>query len=80
MHIVQRQVGANRTGVRPGESVEGFIPFIEIKGNALDLTVTIPIEKVPPPDGVQRYQTIDFDFPYTHNRGIRNAQPSPQRY
>ncbi len=80
MPIVQRQVGANRTGVKPGESVEGFIPFIEIKANAVDLTVTIPIEKAPPPGGVQRYQTIDFNFPFTHNRGIRNAQPSPQRY
>lgn len=80
MYIVERQVGAHRTGVKPGESVEGFIPFTQVKKNALDLNVIIPIEKAPPQGGVQRYQTIEFKFPFTHNRGIRNAQPSPQRY
>lgn len=80
MYIVERQVGAHRTGVKPGESVEGFIPFTQVKKNALDINVIIPIEKAPPQGGVQRYQTIEFKFPFTHSRGIRNAQPSPQRY
>ncbi len=80
MPIVERQVGAHRVGVRPGESAEGFVPFRQVKLNAVDLSVILRIEKAPPPDGAQRYQTIEFRFPFTHSRGIRVAQPSPQRY
>lgn len=80
MPIVERQVGAHRVGVRPGESAEGFVPFRQVKLNAMDLSVILRIEKAPPPDGAQRYQTIEFSFPFTHSRGIRVAQPSPQRY
>ncbi len=80
MPIVERQVGAHRVGVKPGESVEGFVPFTQVKRNAVRLTVILPIEKAPPPEGAQRYQTVEFKFPFTHDRGIRNAQPAPQRY
>ena len=80
MQIVEKQVGAHRTGVRPGESAEGFLPFVQTKYNALELQVILPIEKAPPPDAAQRYQTIEFEFPFTHDRGIRVAQPSPKRY
>lgn len=80
MPIVERQVGAHRVGVRPDESAEGFVPFRQVKLNAVDLSVILRIEKAPPPDGAQRYQTIEFRFPFTHSRGIRVAQPSPQRY
>lgn len=80
MPMVEKQVGTNRVGVKPGESVEGFVPFVQVKPNATELTVIIQIEKAPPPEGAQRYQTIDFKFPFTHDRGIRVAQPAPQRY
>ena len=80
MPIVEKQVGLPRTGVKPGDSVEGFLPFTQTKRNALTLSVILPIEKAPPPEGAQRYQTIEFIFPFTHDRGIRVAQPSPQRY
>ena len=80
MPIVEKQVGTRRTGVQPGESAEGFVPFTQIKLNATDLKVILPIEKAPPPGGAQRYQTIEFEFPFTHDRGIRIAQPSPRRY
>ena len=80
MPIVEKQVGARRTGVPPGESVEGFLPFTQTKLNALELKVILPIEKAPPPGAAQRYQTIEFVFPFTHDRGIRVAQPSPKRY
>lgn len=80
MPIVEKQVGARRTGVPPGESVEGFLPFTQTKLNALELQVILPIEKAPPPGAAQRYQTIEFEFPFTHDRGIRVAQPSPKRY
>ena len=80
MPIVEKQVGKYRTGVKPGDSVEGFLPFTQTKLNALTLSVILPIEKAPPPEGAQRYQTIKFIFPFTHNRGIRVAQPAPQRY
>ena len=80
MPIVEKQVGARRTGVQPGESAEGFVPFTQIKLNATDLKVILPIEKAPPPGGAQRYQTVEFEFPFTHDRGIRIAQPSPRRY
>ncbi len=80
MPIVEKQVGTRRTGVPPGESAEGFLPFIQTKLNALELRVILPIEKAPPPGAAQRYRTIEFDFPFTHDRGIRVAQPSPRRY
>ena len=80
MQIVEKQVGTRRTGVRPGESSEGFLPFVQTKLNALELKVILPIEKAPPPGAAQRYQTIEFEFPFTHDRGIRVAQPSPKRY
>ena len=80
MQIVEKQVGRHRTGVRPGESSEGFLPFTQTKGNALELKVILPIEKAPPSGAAQRYQTIEFEFPFTHNQGIRIAQPSPKRY
>lgn len=80
MPVVEKQVGAHRVGVKPGESAEGFVPFTQVKRNAVDLSVIVPIEKAPPPEGAQRYQTIEFKFPFTHDRGIRNAQPAPQRY
>ena len=80
MSIVEKQVGANRTGVPPGGSAEGFLPFVQTKWNALELKVVLPIEKAPPPEAAQRYQTIEFVFPFTHDRGIRVAQPSPKRY
>ena len=80
MPIVEKQVGTRRTGIPPGESAEGFLPFIQTKLNALELRVILPIEKAPPPGAAQRYRTIEFDFPFTHDRGIRVAQPSPRRY
>ena len=80
MPIVEKQVGFHRVGVNPGESIEGFLPFRQVKLNATDLLVILPIEKSPPPGGTQRYQTLEFKFPYTHSRSIRAAQPSPQRY
>lgn len=80
MQIVEKQVGTRRTGVQPGESAEGFLPFTQTKLNALELKVILPIEKAPPPGAAQRYQTIEFEFPFTHDRGIRVAQPSPKRY
>lgn len=80
MPIVEQQVGTRRTGVRPGESAEGFLPFVQTKLNALELKVILPIEKAPPPGAAQRYQTTEFEFPFTHDRGIRVAQPSPKRY
>ena len=80
MRIVEKQVGTRRTGVEPGKSAEGFVPFTQTKLNALELKVILPIEKAPPPGAAQRYQTIEFEFPFTHDRGIRNSQPSPQRY
>ena len=80
MHVVEKQVGFHRVGIKPGESVEGFVPFRQVKLNAIDLLVILPIEKSPPPGGAQRYQTLEFNFPFTHSRSIRIAQPSPQRY
>ena len=80
MAIVERQVGAHRIGVEPGNSVEGFVPFTQVKKNAVDLNVILLFEKAPPPGGAQRYQTVQFKFPFTHNRGIRAAQHPTQRY
>lgn len=80
MPSVERKVGAHPVGVEPGKSVEGFVPFTQVKRNAVELTVILPIEKAPPSKGAQRYQTVEFKFPFTHDRGIRVSQPAPQRY
>ena len=80
MPIVEKQVGKRRTGVPPGGSAEGFLPFVETKSNALELKVILPIEKAPPPGAAQRYQTVEFVFPFTHDKGIRVAQPATRRY
>ncbi len=80
MPVVEKQVGTHRVGINAGESAEGFVPFIQVKPNATELTIILEIEKAPPPEGAQRYQTINFKFPFTHDRGIRVAQPAPQRY
>lgn len=79
MPLVEKQVGIQRVGVKPNDSTEGFIPFVQVKPNAVELSVIIEIEKVPQ-GKAQRYQKVDFKFPFTHNRGIRVAQPAPQRY
>ena len=80
MPIIEKRVGNPQTGIEPGESVEGFVPFRQTNLNAVTLNVILPIEKAPPPGGAKRYQTIDFEFPYTHDRGIRSAQPGTKRY
>ncbi len=80
MPILEKRVGNPQTGVAPGESIEGFVPFRQTNLNAVTLNVVLPIEKAPPPGGATRYQTLEFEFPYTHDRGIRSAQPGPKRY
>lgn len=80
MPVIERYAGAHRSGIEAGESAEGFVPFRQVKYNAEELTVILPIEKAPPPGGAKRYQTIVFKFPFTHSRSIRIAQPAPQRY
>jgi hypothetical protein len=78
--LLEKAIGDPDRGVPSGESREGFLPFYQLKHNAESLTVNLPIEKVPPPNTAARYQTIMFEFPFTHSRGVRLAQPAPQRY
>jgi len=78
--LIEKQLGKLEDGILPGKSIEGFLPFYQLKLNAKTLDVIIPIEKAPPPGTAARYKTIEFRFPFTHSRLIRLAQPSPQRY
>lgn len=78
--LLETQIVRAEEGIPPGKSVEGFMPFYQLKLNAETLDVNIPIEKAPPPNTVSRYQTVMFSFPFTHDRGIRLAQPPPHRH
>ena len=78
--LLETQIKRVEDGIPPGKSVEGFMPFYQLKLNAETLDVNIPIEKAPPPNTVTRYQTVMFSFPFTHHRGIRLAQPPPHRH
>ena len=78
--LIEKQIGKLDDGVPAGESIEGFLPFYQTKLNARELAVMLPIVKAPPPNTTKRYQTIEFNFPFTHTESIRHAQPTPIKY
>ncbi|MBR55198.1 hypothetical protein CMK19_15685 [Candidatus Poribacteria bacterium] len=78
--LLEKQVAKVEDGIPPGGSVEGFLAFQQVKLNATDLSVQIPVEKAPPEGTAARYQTVPFEFKFKHDRGIRLAQPPPKRY
>ncbi len=78
--LIEKRIGRPEEGIPPGKSIEGFLPFSQLKPNATGLEVIIPIEIAPPENTAQRYKKVEFKFPFTHDRGIRNAQPPPIRY
>jgi len=78
--LIEKRIGRPEDGIPPKKSIEGFLPFAQLKTNATGLEVVIPIEIAPPEGTAARYKQVEFRFPFTHDRGIRNAQPSPIRY
>ncbi len=78
--LLEKQIGKLDHGIPAGESIEGFLPFYQTKLNARAMTVMIPIVKAPPENTTQRFQTIDFHFPFVHSESIRHAQPTPVRH
>jgi len=78
--LLEKKVAKIEDGIPPGESVEGFLVFQQVKLNATDITVHIPLEKAPPEGTAARYQTVPFEFKFKHERGIRLMQPPPKRY
>jgi len=78
--LLEKQIGKLDEGILPGQSVEGFLPFYQTKLNATQLTLMMPIVKAPPENTTQRFQTIDFNFPFIHSESIRHAQPTAIRY
>jgi hypothetical protein len=78
--LIETQIPNTEKGVLPGESIEGFLPFYQMKHNAETLKVIIPIELKPPEDTATRYKRLVFEFPFVHHKGIRLSQPAPQRY
>ena len=78
--LIETQLLDTEKGIPPGESIEGFLPFYQMKHNAETLTVIIPLELKPPEGTATRYKRIVYEFPFTHNKGIRLAQPAPHRY
>ena len=78
--LIETQIPDTEKGVAPGKSIEGFLPFYQIKHNAETLVVIIPIELKPPEGTATRYKRLVFEFPFLHHKGIRLSQPAPQRY
>ena len=78
--LIETQLLDTEKGIQPGESIEGFLPFYQMKHNAETLTVIIPLELKPPEGTATRYKRIIYEFPFLHNKGIRLAQPAPHRY
>ena len=64
--------------IPPGQKIEGYIPFYQIKRAATSLSVVIPIE-LEPDTALGRYKTIEFQFPFKHDPAIRVAQPAVMR-
>lgn len=65
--------------IDPGETVEGFIPFRQVKSNAEELDVQILVEETPE-KAMERYRELVFHFPFVHDQGIRIAQPGTMRF
>ena len=78
--LIETQVPDTEAGIPPGGSIEGFLPFYQMKHNAEALKVIIPIELKPPEGTASRYKRLVFEFPFVHHKGIRLSQPAPQRY
>ena len=78
--LIETQLLDTEKGIPPGESIEGFLPFYQMKHNAETLTVIIPLELKPPEGTATRYKRIVYEFPFAHFKGIRLAQPAPHRY
>ena len=78
--LIETQLLDSEKGIPPGESIEGFLPFTQMKHNAETLTVIIPLELKPPEGTATRYKRLIYEFPFTHYKGIRLAQPAPHRY
>ena len=78
--LLEKQIGNPEDGIPSGGSIEGFLPFRQLKMNAETLEVVLPMEIAPPENTAQRPKRLEFRFPYTHDRGIRVAQPAPLRY
>ena len=78
--LIETQLLDTEKGIPPGESIEGFLPFYQMKHNAETLIVIIPLELKPPEGTATRYKRIVYEFPFIHNKGIRLAQPAPHRY
>ena len=78
--LIEKQLLNTEKGIQPGESIEGFLPFYQMKHNAETLNVIIPLELSPPEGTASRYKRLVYEFPFVHHKGIRLAQPPPIRY
>ena len=78
--LIETQLPNTEKGIPPGGSIEGFLPFYQMKHNAETLTVIIPLEIKPPEGTATRYKRLVYEFPFIHDKGIRLAQPAPHRY
>ena len=78
--LIETQLPNTEKGIQPGGSIEGFLPFYQMKHNAETLVVIIPLEIKPPEGTATRYKRLVYEFPFVHYKGIRLAQPAPHRY
>lgn len=76
--LLETRLPADKT-VKPGEKVEGFVPFTMTVLRAQKVFVHVPITFVPEkPTG--RYETTEFVFNFKHDMAIRVAQPATVRF
>jgi hypothetical protein len=76
--LLEKRLPADNT-IKPGEKVEGFVPFTMSVLRAQKLFVHIPITFVPEkPTG--RYEGVEFVFHFKHDPAIRSAQPATIRF
>ena len=61
--------------ILPGKTIEGYLPFYQMKRTTTVLEVIIPIE-LEPDTALGRYKTVEFKLPFNHDPGIRVAQPA----
>ncbi|MYE90372.1 hypothetical protein F4X33_15395, partial [Candidatus Poribacteria bacterium] len=67
--LIETQLLDSEKGIPPGESIEGFLPFAQMKHNAETLVVIIPLELKPPEGTATRYKRIIYEFPFINHKG-----------
>lgn len=68
--------------IKPGQKVEGYLPFYQLKTRPTALKLILPLDKAPDlkKNPTARYRTIEFVVPFIHSPSARTAQPATRRF